>query len=142
MKKVLFFVMAVMAIGFASCGNKTQANAEASDSAIVVNVEDEIAGTINVLKEYLDAQDANKLQEALAAVQAKIKEMITNDPEAAKQFVSQIQAFLKDNAEKIKTFAGDNAAVITSIDALTEAPAADARRGAPGKTFDTARGFC
>ena len=66
MKKVLFVVMAVMAIGFASCGNKTQASAEAADSAAVVNVEDEIAGTINALTENLEAQDANKFQEALA----------------------------------------------------------------------------
>ena len=43
MKKVLFAVMAMMAIGFASCGNKTQASAEASDSAAVINVEDESA---------------------------------------------------------------------------------------------------
>ena len=35
MKKVLFAVVACLAIGFASCGNKTQAPAEATDSVAV-----------------------------------------------------------------------------------------------------------
>ena len=73
MKKVLFVVMAVMAIGFTSCGNKTQATAETTDSVAVMNVEDEIAGTISALTEQINAQDANKFQEALAAVQAKLR---------------------------------------------------------------------
>ena len=80
MKKVLFVVMAVMSIGFSSCGNKTQATAEAADSVAVMNVEDEIAGTINALTEQINAQDANKFQEALAAVQAKFKELVASNP--------------------------------------------------------------
>ena len=123
MKKVLFVVMAVMAIGFTSCGNKTQATAETTDSVAVMNVEDEIAGSISALTEQINAQDANKFQEALAAVQAKVKELVATNPEAAKQFVAQVQAFLKENAEKIKSFAGDNAAVNSAVAALTEAPA-------------------
>ena len=123
MKKVLFVVMAVVAIGFASCGNKTQGSAEATDSVAVLNVEDETAATINALAEQLEAKDANKLQEVLTAVQAKVKELIATDPEAAKNLVSQVQAFLKENAEKIKAFAGDNAAVASAVAALTETPA-------------------
>ena len=107
MKKVLFVVMAVMAIGFTSCGNKTQATAETTDSVAVMNVEDEIAGTISALTEQINAQDANKFQEALAAVQAKVKELVAANPEAAKNFVAQVQAFLKENAEKIKSFCCD-----------------------------------
>ena len=123
MKKVLFIVMAVVAIGFASCGNKTQSSAEATDSAAVFNLEDEAAATINALTEQLEAKDANKFQDVLATVQAKVKELIASDPEAAKNFVSQVQAFLKENAEKIKAFAGDNAAVTSAVAALTETPA-------------------
>ena len=123
MKKVLFAVMAMMTIGFASCGNKTQASAEASDSAAVINVEDESAAMINALTEQLEAKDANKFQEALAAIQEKIKALIASNPEAAKNLVDQVQAFLKENAEKIKEFAGDNAAVTAAVASLTEAPA-------------------
>ena len=123
MKKVLFAVMAMMTIGFASCGNKTQASAEASDSAAVINVEDESAAMINALTEQMEAKDANKFQEALAAIQEKIKALIASNPEAAKNLVDQVQAFLKENAEKIKEFAGDNAAVTAAVASLTEAPA-------------------
>ena len=118
MKKVLFAVMAMMAIGFASCGNKTQASAEASDSAAVINVEDESAAMINALTEQMEAKDANKFQEALAAIQEKIKALIASNPEAAKNLVDQVQAFLKENAEKIK-----DAAVTAAVASLTEAPA-------------------
>ena len=81
MKKIMFAVMAMIAIGFTSCGNKTQAPAEATAS-------------ISALSEQIEAQDASKFQEVLATVQ-----------------------------EKIKAFAGENAAVQTALAALTEAPA-------------------
>ena len=120
MKKVLFAVMAMMTIGFASCGNKTQASAEAEDSAAVINVEDEAAATINALTEQLEAKDVTKFQEVLATVQEKIKSLIASNPDAAQTFVAQVQAFLKENAEKIKEFVGDNEAVTAAVASLTE----------------------
>ena len=48
MKKIMFAVVAMIAIGFSACGNKTQAPAEAAaDSAEVIeyNAEDEAAAT-------------------------------------------------------------------------------------------------
>ena len=120
MKKVVFAVMAMMTIGFASCGNKTQASAEAEDSAAVINVEDEAAATINALTEQLEAKDATKFQEVLATVQEKIKSLIASNPDAAQTFVAQVQAFLKENAEKIKEFVGDNEAVTAAVASLTE----------------------
>ncbi len=120
MKKVLFAVMAMMTIGFASCGNKTQASAETEDSAAVINVEDEAAATINALTEQLEAKDVTKFQEVLATVQEKIKSLIASNPDAAQTFVAQVQAFLKENAEKIKEFVGDNEAVTAAVASLTE----------------------
>ena len=120
MKKVVFAVMAMMTIGFASCGNKTQASAEADDSAAVINVEDEAAATINALTEQLEAKDVTKFQEVLATVQEKIKSLIASNPDAAQTFVAQVQAFLKENAEKIKEFVGDNEAVTAAVASLTE----------------------
>ena len=120
MKKVVFAVMAMMTIGFASCGNKTQASAEADDSAAVINVEDEAAATINALTEQMEAKDATKFQEVLATVQEKIKSLIASNPDAAQTFVAQVQAFLKENAEKIKEFVGDNEAVTAAVASLTE----------------------
>ena len=123
MKKVLFAVMAMIAIGFASCGNKTQAQAEATDSVATINAEEEAAATINALTEQIDAKDANKLQEVIASVKEKVVSFITSDPAAAKEYVEKVQAFLKDNAEKIKEFVGDNEAVNQAISSLTETPA-------------------
>ncbi len=78
----MFAVMAVLAIGFTSCGNKTQAPAETAveESVPEVNAEEEAAATINALTEQIDAKDANKLQEVLATVQEKIKEIISTNP--------------------------------------------------------------
>ena len=125
MKKIMFAVMAMCAIGFTSCGNKAQApadNAEAVEE-VTYNAEDEAAASISALTEQIEAQDANKLQEVLAAVQEKIKDIIGSNPEVAKEYVTKVQDFLKENAEKIKAFAGENAAVQTALAALTEAPA-------------------
>ena len=120
----MFAVMAMFAIGFTSCGNKAQAPAEAPvEEEVVYNAEEEAAASISALTEQIEAQDANKFQEVLAAVQEKIKEIIGANPEIAKEYVTKIQDFLKENAEKIKAFTGDNQAIQAALGALTVAPA-------------------
>ena len=37
----------------------------------------------------------------------------------AKEYVAKVQTFLKDNADKIKEFAGENAAIATAVEAVT-----------------------
>ena len=118
MKKVLFAVIAMIAIGFASCGNKAQAPANGAQ-----DVETAVSEITAALQEQINAQDAGKLQEVLATVQEKVKEFITTNPEMAKEYVAKVQDFLKENADKIKAFAGENEAVNTAISALTAAPA-------------------
>ena len=59
----------------------------------------------------------------LSGIQEKIKQILTSDPEAAKAYVAKAQDFLKENAEKIKEFVGDNETINSAISALTEAPA-------------------
>ena len=107
MKKVLFAVMAMIAIGFTSCGNKTQSQTEGTDTEVTINAEEEAAATINALTEQIEAKDASKLQEVIESVKEKVVSFITSDPEAAKEYVQKVQAFLKDKA----------------ISSLTEAPA-------------------
>ena len=126
MKKIMFAVMAMCAIGFTACGNKTQApadNAEAVEETMVYNAEEEAAASINQLTEQIEAQDASKFQEVLTAIQEKIKDIIGSDPAVAKEYVTKIQNFLKENADKIKAFAGDNEAIQSALTALTAAPA-------------------
>ena len=125
MKKIMFVVMAMCAIGFTACGNKAQAPAEAADEveAMVYNAEEEAAASINQLTEQIEAQDASKFSEVLTAIQEKVKDIIGADPAVAKVYVAKIQDFLKENADKIKAFAGENEAVQTALAALTAAPA-------------------
>ena len=120
MKKVLFAVMAMIAIGFTSCGNKQAAPADATETA-AFDVEAAVSEMTSALSEQIEAQDANKFQEVLATVQEKIKELIASNPEAAKTFVAQVQAFLKENAEKIKAFVGTGA-VAALVDQVTNLP--------------------
>ena len=91
MKKIMFAVMAMCAIGFTACGNKAQApadNAEAVEEAMVYNAEEEAAASINQLTEQIEAQDASKFQEVLTAIQEKIKDIIGSDPAVAKEYVT------------------------------------------------------
>ena len=121
----MFMVMCACAIGFTSCGNKAQqAPADevvASDEAI--DVEAAIGEATAQLTEQIEANDAGKLQQALEAVQAKIAEILKANPDAAKEYVAKVQDFLKENADKIKAVAGENAAVQAAVSTLTSAPA-------------------
>ena len=56
MKKILFAVVACLAIGFASCGNKTQAPAEVTDSVSVdaANVDEAVSQVTAALSEQIE----------------------------------------------------------------------------------------
>ena len=122
MKKIILAVMAVAAISFTSCGNKTQ-QADAADSTAVEQVatEDVAQGTLEQLAAALKAGDAAKLQEVLASVKEKAAAFLKENPEVAKEYVAKVQAYLKENAEQIKSLAGDNAAIQAAVSAITEA---------------------
>lgn len=121
MKKILFAVMAVAAISFTSCGNKTEQAEAAQDSvAIVDSIANDAAGqTLVSLSSAIEAKDAGKLTEVLEACKAKIAEFLKQNPEVAKAYVVKVQDFLKQNADKIKEFVGNNAAAQSAVDALT-----------------------
>jgi hypothetical protein len=130
MKKILLAVMAVAAIGFTSCGNKTQ-QAEAVDSVAIV---DSLAGAaaqadIDAISALLNGGDATKLGEALAAVKEKIANLIKENPEVAKEYVAKVQNFLSENSEKIQAVVGQNETVQVAVNALTEAEPDDIIKG-------------
>ena len=132
MKKILFTVMAVAAIGLTSCGNKAQqAEAVATDSvAVATAAADEAAeATVSELSSQLEAGDVNKFQQALETVKVKVAELIKQNPEIAKQYVAKVQDFLKENADKIKGLVGDNAAVAAAVSAITDADPANMVNG-------------
>ncbi len=120
MKKILFAVMAMVAIGLTSCGNKTQQGEAADNTEMAIDIDEVAKASIAALSEQLEAGDAGKLQQALEAVKTKIAELVKANPELAKEYVVKVQNFLKENAEKIKSVVGDNAAVNAAVSALTE----------------------
>ena len=140
MKKILFAVAAV-AFTFASCGNKTQAPVEAAvDSTEVVAQEANAAADEAVanLTELLNGKDVNKFQEALDAIKAKAAELVAVNPEIAKEYVAKVQNFLKENADKVKAFVGDNAAVNAAVSALTAVSADEVVSGFMSAVGDAA----
>ena len=143
MKKILLAVMAVAAIGFTSCGNKTQ-QADAETAAVdSVAIVDSIAQgaaqeTIDALTADLEANDASKLQATLESIKVKIAEIVKNNPEVAKEYVVKVQTFLKENADKVKALVGDNAAVAAALSAVTDIEPANVVNGLLEQVGDAA----
>ena len=116
MKKVLFMAVAAAAFTFTSCNpNKTNANQEGVDSTMTEVVDDAQALT-NGLNEALEANDASAVEKALTAVKEKLGSL---DLEKGKEVLAKVQAFLKENADKIKSVVGGNAIAAGLIDNLT-----------------------
>ena len=143
MKKILLAVMAVAAIGFTSCGNKTQ-QADAETAAVdSVAIVDSIAQgaaqeTIDALTADLEANDVSKLQATLESIKVKIAEIVKNNPEVAKEYVVKVQTFLKENADKVKALVGDNAAVAAALSAVTDIEPASVVNGLLEQVGDAA----
>ena len=120
MKKILLAVMAVAAIGFTSCGNKTQ-QAEATDSTeVAINAEEEANAVIDNLKAFVAAGDAEKVSAALDQVKEMVGEFVLNDPDAAMTYVTTVQNYLKENAEQIKAVVEKNADAASAVAVFME----------------------
>ena len=123
MKKLLVLAIAALAMTFVSCGNKAKApEAEVVDTVAVADAAAEAEATINALAENLESKDLNAFQTALEAVKAKVAEFLANNPAIAQEYLSKVQGFLKENADKIKEFVGGNAAVATLVDGIGAIP--------------------
>ena len=117
MKKIIFAVMAIAAIGFTSCGNKTQ-QAEAVDTVVV---EDTLSqATVDQIAEVLEVKDATVLQEVLVNVKNQAANLILDNPEEAKAYIAAVQTYLKENAEKVEAVIGDNEAALTALSAIID----------------------
>ena len=120
MKKILLAVMAVAAISFTSCGNKTQ-QAEATDSTeVAINPEEEANAVVDNLKAFVAAGDADQLAASLDQVKEKVGEFVVNDAEAAKTYVITVQKYLLENAEQVKAVAQQNVNAASAITLFME----------------------
>lgn len=119
MKKIFIMAAVSAAITFASCGNSQKQDSDNTDSVVVANsaveaISTEIESALKDMAAQLDVKDASKFNEALVQTQEKIQELITTDPEAAKDYLQQMQDYLKANADKIEEVAGTETAAATS----------------------------
>ena len=94
--------------------------------------------TIDALSADLEANDVSKLQATLESIKVKIAEIVKNNPEVAKEYVVKVQTFLKENADKVKAFVGDNAAVNAAVSALTAVSADEVVSGFMSAVGDAA----
>ena len=78
---------------------------------------------ITALSEQLEAGNLEKFQEALATVQAKVAELLENNPEQAQAYLEKVQNYLKENSEKVQSLVGDNEVVKATVSSLVETPA-------------------
>lgn len=139
MKKVLFMMIAAAGLTLASCGNKTDANASADStatdstaaaadstkndstiSAIQAGDAKAAPATIDALTKEIQAKIASKdtqgLTTLLSNAKAKITELAKTNPELAKQYVSQLQQYVNQHAEEIKSIANGNATIVQAVD--------------------------
>lgn len=126
MRKIVFAVVAAIAISFASCGNKTQQavtpdSAANSPQALVELIDDDIAE----ISELVEKKDTAQLKTALNDMKGKLVQMIVKNPDAVKQYVANLQQYLKENSENIKAVIGDNEALNATLNALSDADAAE-----------------
>ena len=117
MKKLFFVAMAAVAMTFTACQDKP-APAPAPEEE---TPEVELVSTDSIAA-VIEAADSTQLSTLLTEAQSKIEELKNIDPAKAKEYLAAIQNLLKENAEKIKAFAGTGA-VATLVDAVNNLPA-------------------
>lgn len=121
MKKLFFAVVAVAALTFASCGNKSNANAEAVDNAKVdtTALASEAELIYNALRaqlvKALDEGNAAKLTTALANFEAAYKTLANSGKlEDLRTFGVRIKNLISEQADNIKKVA-DGDVTISSL---------------------------
>ena len=125
MKKFFMMAMAVVAMTFASCGNKTEKPVEEVIDSVAVLTEEANAAAedaISQLSATLESKDASALQTALEAIKAKVAEFIAINPGIAKEYISKVQNFLKENADAVKAVVGTNATISGLVDGIAALP--------------------
>ena len=136
MRKIFYasaLFVAAIAVG---CGNNQKQAADANGvtdsleqmdttgvaaSVSESEVKENIASGINNLKTMIENKSASDFTAKLTEVQNNIQQLVQKDPEAAKQYVAQLQEFLKQNSASIKTYAGEQANGL--VNALVNTPA-------------------
>lgn len=117
MKKIFLIAFAMASVVFGACTNKGGQQADNQ------NAQEEVAAADDPTAEIaaqLEAGNIEKLQEALQAAKEKLARLVAENPELAKEYLGNVQSYLKENAERVKEVVGDNQAVQAVVNGLTE----------------------
>ncbi|MBQ7472274.1 MAG: hypothetical protein IJS97_07620 [Prevotella sp.] len=128
MKKIFLMAIAAAAISFTSCGNKSN---QAAPETVEANAEAKAAAEniISAMSQSIEKKDVAKLQEAVEQVRRQAAEFIANNPEEAKAYLTQVQTYLKENAESVKSVVGENTVASNAVNLLTNTSADDIVNG-------------
>lgn len=110
MRKVILSIMAVAAISFSSCGNKTENGGDVDSTAneveavadSVETAEAEVENVISDLAAGLESSDKATVETKVAEAQGKIAQLIEEGKlDQAKAYAEKIQNFIKENKDKL-----------------------------------------
>ncbi|WP_148295554.1 hypothetical protein [Prevotella dentasini] len=121
MKRTMFSIIALAAMTLTSCNNGSKTTTSDADSAmadtaaatsdsnesgnttVLKGAPANIQTLIKTLNERVKAKDGKNVALLLADAQTKLAEMAKNNPEEAKNYITALQTWLKDNAASIQT---------------------------------------
>lgn len=115
MKKVLFIALAAAAVTFTGCKN------EPATPPVEDQPEVEVI-SVDSLNAVIEAGDTTAIGNIFTEVQKKIEEIKAIDPAKAQEYLATVQAFLKENAEKIKNLVGETGAVASLVSTVANLP--------------------
>lgn len=125
MKKLFLFAVAAIGLCMVSCNQKK--SVETTQTENVDSVGAAIADPAAEMQAAIEANDTSAFQKIIATVTEKfegLKDLADSDAiKTAKEYVAKAQAFLKENADKIKGFVGGNATISGLLDKVNAIPA-------------------
>lgn len=125
MKKL--FIAAATVLALASCGNKTDQNANGSDSIatdeVVTTIEEQTDSITAALEEQLNENDAQKVETTLTTIKQTYEELVSEGKtEEAQKYASKLKEFYDKNAETIKNVASGNTTVTDLVNGIVNLP--------------------
>lgn len=139
MRKILLMTMAFAALTLTNCGNKTDANASADSTATDSTLTTDstsadafgvssiklgdasaapatIAAITKEIQAKINSKDAQGLITLLSNVKAKIAQLAKENPEEAKNYLSQLQQYINQHSTEIKSIASGNSTITQAVD--------------------------
>ncbi|MFZ1236046.1 MAG: hypothetical protein WAR39_03435 [Prevotella sp.] len=127
MKKLFLMGIAIIALTFSSCGNKTNSSAKSdsmTDSTGMSSMNQTGADSLTTaLHNQLQQKDSEAVKTTMITVQKKYEELVNSGKlEEAKAYASKVQAFIAQHADNIKEVAAGNVTIATLVEGIKNLP--------------------